>query len=354
MHLGAEILLTSHSGKAKYPVVDAQRFLRLTAQHFPLGTLVVGWQIDPKLARRYDWNTVMNMYTLLVSRDVRQSISLSIHALLCRESIPMIKWLSEMLDASITVISAPQDKVNPNDFLFLRNKFDKSIVYYDMHHSNVADSDVEKPQQVAANLQKLQHLRFRTEQWKIAPSEFEQTVLMTSEAVVMQRGCLVYTEDPYVFTNEPMIIRGRLTMFGIPDDKAIRRDVGITISLHESAEPLPYSMDGIRCFIGADGMLKISTRFHKDNDLVPLTAADFNAQKSGCYLFEIRELVGQSVTMSVQHAVDCDTASYYDAFPTSNSTIKLDVSGIEYEQKHIAISSSNTFGYVAIEIFKAN
>ena len=324
-------------------------------QHFPVGTLVLGWKIDTRAVLRYDWNAVINMYNLLTSRQVKQSVSLSVQALLCRESIPMIRWLSEILEASVTVVSQPQDKVNPNDFLFLRNKFPKNLVYYDMHHSgSVAESEKETPPQIAAYLQKSQQLRFLTEHWNVVKSEFDDTVLVTSEAVVIQRGCLVYSEDPYVFTNEPMIIRGRLALFGVPDDDDIRKDVGVTISLHEQAEVVPNSMEGIRCFIGIDGLLKVSTRFERDDDVVPLSAVEFNAHKSGCYLFEIRELVGKSVVLSVQHAASCDTASYFDSFPTANSTLELDIQGIPYENKHIAISASNTFGYVAVESLKVN
>lgn len=296
----------------------------------------------------------MHMFHLLSKRDTGQSISISVHALLCRESIPMIKWISEMLDASVTVVSSTDDKVNPNDFLFLRNKFPKHLVYYDMHHSSVVGKeDMEHPQQVAAQLQKLQHTRFRTDQWRVIPG-FEEKVYMSSEAVVIQAGIVAYGEDPYVYTNEPMIIRGRLTMFNMPIKRDLRKDIGVTITLHDKLNSELNSIEGIRCFIGLDGLLKLSTKVKRENDIVPLTAETTNEQSSGCYNFEIHEMVGRKILMNVQHAHSCDTTSYFHSYATSNSTVELDVSDIEYIHKYITISSSNPYGYVAIEILKVN
>ena len=260
-----------------------------------------------------------------------------------------------MLGSTITVTSSQNDLVNANDFLFLRNAFDYDRVYYDMHHvAKHSDSGSESTQEVATKLQQLQRWRMKTEPWIVHDVIAHKEVYVTSAAVVIRRGMLVYSEDPYVYTNEPMVIRGRFNMFRLPLDPQTRKKFNIIIALHQDPKKDPQMSDGVLCIFGADGYLKITSRVERSGKFEPISAVKSGSGESGCFSFEIIELEGKRVTVNTQYAPTCEHVSIYEPFPTLNSTLTLDLKGTFFQGKYVVIYAANEEGYTAIESFKVN
>ena len=357
LHLGANIIDINSDSDSDAASLDAKSFVRLVKQYFPESTLVVGWTHAPHRTpvSKVSWSAAFNMLNTLQSSDVTQPVSVALPATLVRESIPSVKWLREMLHASVTVTSSGHDAVQPNDFLFLRNAFAHDIVFYDMHdQSKHAPETSETTQEVATQLQQLQRWRFRTEHWLVHDVITNKQLFVSRDAVVIGRGLLVYTEDPYVYTNEPMVVRARINMMRLPSEPQARRKFSFVVGLHQDPKKDPRMRDGVLCVFGADGYMRISSRVQRGDVIQPIQAVRSASGESGCLSFEIVELVGKHVTVNAQYSLNCDDVSIYRSFTTHNVTLTLDVRGTDFAGKHIVIYTANDQGLVAIESFKVN
>lgn len=74
------------------------------------------------------------MYSILKSYITRaQSLTFPVNAALLEGSVVPLKWLCEQFDASVTLFqSKPEDKVKISELVYIRSKFPKSRVYYDL------------------------------------------------------------------------------------------------------------------------------------------------------------------------------------------------------------------------------
>ena len=163
-----------------------------------------------------------------------------------------------------------------------------------------------------------------------------------------------YREDPYVFTNEPMVIKGRITMFNMPSNQNLWQDLGLTISLHQAIDGKPNKDKGIHCFFGLDGDIQLSTTIEREEELIPRMERSNSGENTGCFTFELAERVGEKLTVSVQYALDCSTMSYFQDFPSTKQTLELDLRDVTHKDKYITISSSNAYGYIAIDVLRVN
>ncbi|NXO02962.1 F151B protein, partial [Rhinopomastus cyanomelas] len=106
-------------------VVDAKEFLNIVTSMFPIlfnqMILTVG----------YDWTMVKEMAQLCSA--LSQPVTFPVRAALVPQSMSELCWIMEQSDRySLTVWTGKEDVYSVEDLLYIREKFDKSRVYYDI------------------------------------------------------------------------------------------------------------------------------------------------------------------------------------------------------------------------------
>ena len=81
------------------------------------------------------------MYNILKEYFNRgQSLTFPVNAALLKGSVIPIKWLCEQFDASVTLFqSKPEDEVDISELVYIRSKFPKSRVYYDLQPQTLSN-----------------------------------------------------------------------------------------------------------------------------------------------------------------------------------------------------------------------
>ena len=309
----------------------------------------MGWTTGTSESGHYTWDMVKEMYDIVSVRKIKQPVSLSVRAQYVRKSLSQIKWLSEMLESTVTIFSAKDEILNEGDLLFVRHKFPKESVYYDMHHVSSADleSDKSDAKQIA-NEFVLADQTMRTEQWDVK-KESGSKIYLGTESLVIQKGLVINHEDPYVFTNEPLKLRGRLEFFDIPLEAESQKDIEVSIFLHAALNAKSSSLSGIKISINLHGHVEVATHGIKNID----QSATFEVEgDSPCFFFSISENVVKSVTVEIKRPVQCSDAADLGVPTTfSGSTQLVGLHDIQFEHKHVAILAQNKHGFVAFESF---
>ena len=115
-------------------VIDPQVFLSLCAKYYPSAVLSVGWTTGKDIFMekdRYEWHFVKPMKELL--SNVSQLVTFPIRAKLIGNSMEQIIWLLGLSDQyTLTIWSTNFDEPNMKELMSLRNKVDKSRIFYDI------------------------------------------------------------------------------------------------------------------------------------------------------------------------------------------------------------------------------
>lgn len=293
---------------------------------------------------------VKEMYDTLASREIKQPLSISVRAIFVKQSLPQLKWLFDMMNLQMTVYSLETEKINTNDLLFVRHKFPIDSVYYDLHNTLSASFDKDKDN--TANIAKEMmnsNLVFQSEEWKVEKND-ESVVYMGTESLVMQTGFVAFKNDPYVFTNEPLKIKGRLEFFYIPDDTESHVNIGLEIFLHVSNNVKADHVSGIRLYIGLDGSVTLGPYGVKDPESSKSQSISMEGDAS-CFSFEMTEIVGSSVNVEIWRPLNCDEMTKLNHESAFLGKLTLSLVGINLSHKHIAIRSGKTSSFVAIDNF---
>lgn len=114
--------------------IDPEVFLFLCAKYYPSAVLSVGWTTGEHIfveKDRYEWHFVKPMKDLL--SDVSQRITFPIRANMIGNSMEQIIWLLSLSDQyTLTIWSTNIDKPNMKELVNLRNKVDKTRIFYDI------------------------------------------------------------------------------------------------------------------------------------------------------------------------------------------------------------------------------
>ena len=115
-------------------VIDPQVFLSLCAKSYPSAVLSVGWTTGKHIFMekdRYEWHFVKPMKELL--SNVSQLVTFPIRANLIGNSMEQIIWLLGLSDQyTLAIWSTNFDEPNMKELMSLRNKVDKSRIFYDI------------------------------------------------------------------------------------------------------------------------------------------------------------------------------------------------------------------------------
>jgi len=115
-------------------VIDPHVFLSLCAKYYPSAVLSVGWTTGEHIFVEkdfYEWHFVNPMKDLL--SDVSQAITFPIRANMVGNSMEQITWLLSLSDQyMLTIWSTNFDEPNMKELVSLRNRVDKSRIFYDI------------------------------------------------------------------------------------------------------------------------------------------------------------------------------------------------------------------------------
>ena len=114
--------------------IDPHVFLSLCVKYYPSAVLSVGWTTEKHIfveKDSYEWHFVKPMKNLL--SDVSQLVTFAIRANMIGNSMEQIIWLLSLSEQyTLTIWSANFDKPNMKELVSLRNKVDKSRIFYDL------------------------------------------------------------------------------------------------------------------------------------------------------------------------------------------------------------------------------
>lgn len=114
--------------------IDPNVFLSLCVKYYPSAVLSVGWKTEKHVFvdnDRYEWHFVKPMKDLL--SDISQLVTFAVRANMIGNSMEQIIWLLSLSDQyTLTIWSANFDEPNMKELVSLRDKVDKSRIFYDL------------------------------------------------------------------------------------------------------------------------------------------------------------------------------------------------------------------------------
>ncbi|KAM5300119.1 protein FAM151B [Ctenodactylus gundi] len=115
-------------------VVAAEPFINTVTSFFPDVTLSLGWTTGwqpEKVNEGYSWAMVREMEC--VCSGLHQPVTFPVRAALLRQSCPQLLWLLQKSSRySLTVWTGKNDHYPTEDLLYIRDRFDKKQVFYDI------------------------------------------------------------------------------------------------------------------------------------------------------------------------------------------------------------------------------
>lgn len=343
--MNADVLEGPNADAASSKVVDPQRFLRLCNSLFPHSTVSLGWTTGSPTfggTTRYDWASVKSMYDLVEKWQLKQPLTFVARASLARHSLPQLKWLTEMTGGSLTIWSPHEDEVPVNDLLMIRYKFPRHKVFYDVHDSlYMAFQPVRDEAEVRLTEgdKTLAAATFRANKWKVVKTKGGEVIYLGNEAVLLQKGLLV-TRDMYA---SPFIISGRVEFLSTEGSDISHPEPGLEIFVLVTQSSRPDTLSGIKCSIGADGSIRISTQGipgidrHVESSVTGATA---------CFSFHLTNKDESHLTMTVVRQKLCGSEnSPHDMV----GTLHLSMTDIMQGAGHVAIKTTAGDTFIAVD-----
>ncbi|KAM9718404.1 protein FAM151A [Menidia menidia] len=122
------------------PAINGTRFLQLIQEKFPDVTVSPGWQVlyvPPIFVGTYTRTMVEDMYNII--KDVPQSVTFPVHALLVRSGWQHISWLLSQSPRFSLTLWQGSDNPNISDLLFVRDNTLPARVYYDIYEPTLSE-----------------------------------------------------------------------------------------------------------------------------------------------------------------------------------------------------------------------
>lgn len=346
VHLSAELLEGPNWHLAPNKPLDHQRFFRLCHEIFPRSTIALGWTngwTADKDNDKYDWSMVKTMHDLIEHRSLKMGITLNIRAVFAKQSATALKWLMEMTGASLTLFSPSTDDVPVADLLYIRQKFPKHKVFYDLDAKLTAEFAAKKH---ITSEQK--EFVFEAEKWKVVHYQTGEKVYLGNEAVVMQHGMLVSKDELLAQPGHSVEISGRIEFLEVPTEPPTpeKPGLGLEVCLRVTQASRPDSISGICCYIGANGDLHVRSRS------VPGVDVSRDAVIRGtapCFQFTITDAspLGD-ITLKVARFKSC-SAVLASTKIEDEATIQFTMKNIELDGTHLALRSRHFEGFTVID-----
>lgn len=354
IHLSAAVLNGANAHLSAEKTVDALQFIRLCSKSFPQSTIALGWvtersQLEGGEGERYNWTDVKMMNDLLERSPVNQPLTFNVRASFARKSTSQLKWLLEMTRATLTVISPLNDNVPVADLLYVRHKFPKHSVFYDLPSVLQADFDNARKREgaIPKDVAEDEMLAFNADKWKVVRSQEGETIYLGTQSVLLQTGLLLTKSEYVASRTTPVRIQGRVEFLNYEhraDEDLSGAPVGLAVFLRVTQSSRPDSISGIRCFMGVKGILKVETRGVPGADSELKTVIPGSAP---CFLFKIADYGDDKIVLSVKRPKSCENMDVIDF----ENDITFKMTGITTSSWYIAIKQSVPIGFTAIDQF---
>ena len=288
---------------------------------------------------------VRQMYELIKEWKVTQPITFPVRASLMAHSVPQLKWLTEMTAATITLWMGEADPLTISHMAYVRSKFDKDQIYYDLKDDFIKEFDKVKEDSeshIASEFKHADRLSFKPAYWNIFDSGDEKVVEMGSESVLIKNGMLITKEEYKASSFSPVTIKGQaelLDVSGILDS-----NVGFEIYLRVDKSTSSSNISGVKCFIGANGKLNIASSNIKGLNSFGHTILKVNP---GCIQFTITD-AGDKITLHVEVLDGCVSVN---TNVLARDTVHLSMRDVKSNSYHIALKTSDSNTHVAIPQF---
>ena len=350
VHLSAEVAEGPNSFMAPNKHLDPRRFIKQCKTAFPESTLALGWTNgwSPDGVQIYSWSMVKAMHDIVADAEVNQALTFNVRAKLVKNSLMQLKWLMEMTGGTITLFSPRTDSLNSNEILNVRHRLPRDKVYYDIDGS------------IKAKLEKVpldggldERQKFQLSQWKAVHSKDGEKIYLGSEALIFQNGFLISREEFHLEGGRDAVtIEGKVEFINIPtvpeDGDSVKSPVGLGIFLRVSQGSIATILSGIRCFIGFDGHLEISTQS------IPGMDRKQEATISGtlpCFSFMISDYQDMDkIVMTVSRLKSCsDIVQHADE--DHETKIEFSMKDFEIHSHYMAIRAPSTQAFTVVDHF---
>ncbi|VDI53285.1 Hypothetical predicted protein [Mytilus galloprovincialis] len=295
------------------PRVDGIRFIKHVQRLFPECTLSLGWTTGTHTdlsQKGYTWNMTLDMYHFVHAHEIEPPIVFTVRASLIRNSVPQLKWLTDNTRGSILVYQPEEDKQHVNkELMHIAYRFDPATSFWDISNPDL-DEYLNKNRHLSKNeLDPLVHMRdnvaFRPMQWlKMGLHVQQHSVLGSEEALVLtSKAVFVLTKGKYR-PSPHNILHGRVMFINRKNRPVEQGETGLNIVVRSSKYNDFEHINGIFCFLGMDGQMKVDSRgitppIKKGHQRFSLSSTD-------CYGFSVSD-AGHEIIFTVDILNDCET-----------------------------------------------
>ena len=350
IHLSAEVTEGPNSFLAPNKYLDPHRFIKQCSSAFPESTLALGWTNGwcTDCVQMYSWSMVKVMHDIIADAVIEQPLTFNVRAKLVKNSLTQLKWLMEMTSGSMTLFSPASDGLNSNEILSVRKRMKKDKVFYDLDQS------------IKAELEKVpldggldERKKFQLSQWKAVHSKEGEKIYLGSEALIFQNGFLISREEFHLQNGHNAVtVEGRVEFINIPtvpeSGDSTTAPVGLGIFLHVSQGSVATIVSGIRCFIGFDGRLEISTQS------IPGVDRKQEATVSGtlpCFSFVISDYQDMDkIVMTVSRLKSCSDVGQH-ADEDHVTMVEFNMKDIAIHSHYMAIRAPSTQAFAVVDHF---
>ena len=352
IHLSADVLPGPNADRSHTKVIDSARFLSVCANHFPKSTLSLGWTHGPIKSDKpntYTWAMVKAMYDIVEQRQSKQPISFNVHAAFLHRSLAPMKWLVEMTDATLIIWSTSEEQVALADLHHIRRSFPRNKLFYSLHKELYSEFSLlaraDQAQVIIENIGEKPSI-FNAEQWKVVRSKDGEVIYLGNEAVLFQKGLLVSKNQ---YKTSTLSISGQIELFGSSNSPAeiTEGEQGVDVFVLVTQSSRPDTISGIKCFMGIDGTLEISTQGMPGIDR-HATGSLSSLSLHTCYNFKVHVKYGNRLFLTVSTTEQCGSEK---TFQKSETELEMSLEGMPQDLGYLAIRSRMGKSFVAVEQF---
>ena len=277
-----------------------------------------------------------DMMRLIEEMDVEQPITFAVRAVHLKHSLQKIRWLCDMMGATISVWAPPSDDIPQETILQLRHFFPQANVYYDIPPKNLAIFDAKEPlPTLAKDLEQIEEYVYKPSQWMVMRSPLarndDRAYMGSSAGIVLSDKIMFVSAQGYQPSHEkPLTFEGGVQF--VDPEPGLKQ--GVDIILRSNSHEDPNMMSGIVVNIGANGAVSIGT-FNKPDDKSEPKQATIKPSPTSCFRFTITD-DSKTVSISVTTLIECESPR-----ETSKDTLNL-----SYEASQI----TRSFHFVAFRL----
>lgn len=297
------------------PKVDRVRFIKHIQRLFPECTISLGWttgtHTDLSLLG-YSWNMTFDMYHFVHQYEIEPPIVFTARGSFIRNSVPQLKWLTDNTRGALLVHQPPEDRQDiGRDLMHIAFRFDPSLSYWDISNPDLAQFLHDNRHKSRAHLDPLvlerQDVSFRPMQWlKMGLHVQQHSVLGSEEALVLtSKAVFVLTKGKYRPSSHN-ILHGRVMFINRKNRPVEQGETGLNIIVRSSKYSDFEHINGIFCFLGLDGQLKVESRGIKP--AIKKGHQRFSLSSSDCYGFSVSD-AGHEIKFTLDILHDCETLS---------------------------------------------